>query len=158
MADYRHPLGSSQSVSALDKPAAVSAVKPTHSRNGSTGSSRHSRQVSGQYLNISFCIRIVCNFLLQTSIIVTLHLFSLQIQNSRDWEVISDPESSASVVGVNAVSNTVPGICEGFLMKRRKYPLRGWHKVSWMNQGKYPWKRMTTMTSGELSQCNVFPL
>ncbi|XP_050960225.1 oxysterol-binding protein-related protein 7 isoform X1 [Labeo rohita] len=92
MADYRHPLGSSQSVSALDKPAAVSAVKPTHSRNGSTGSSRHSRQ------------------------------------NSRDWEVISDPESSASVVGVNAVSNTVPGICEGFLMKRRKYPLRGWHK------------------------------
>ncbi len=45
MADYGRPLGSSQSVSALDKPALPSAVNPTHSRNGSTGSSRHSRQV-----------------------------------------------------------------------------------------------------------------
>ncbi|KAL0150927.1 hypothetical protein M9458_053846 [Cirrhinus mrigala] len=94
MADYRHPLGSSQSVSALDKSAVASAVKPTHSRNGSSGSSRHSRQ------------------------------------NSRDWEVISDPECSASGVGMSTVSNTVPGICEGFLMKRRKYPLRGWHKIA----------------------------
>jgi hypothetical protein len=24
---------------------------------------------------------------------------------------------------------SIPGICEGFLMKRRKYPLNGWHKV-----------------------------
>lgn len=24
----------------------------------------------------------------------------------------------------------IPGICEGYLMKRRKYPLNGWHKVS----------------------------
>lgn len=23
-----------------------------------------------------------------------------------------------------------PGICEGYLMKRRKWPLKGWHKVS----------------------------
>uniref|UniRef100_A0A8D0AVE6 Oxysterol-binding protein n=1 Tax=Sander lucioperca TaxID=283035 RepID=A0A8D0AVE6_SANLU len=23
---------------------------------------------------------------------------------------------------------TIPGICEGYLMKRRKYPLKGWHK------------------------------
>ncbi|KAL1255523.1 hypothetical protein QQF64_013584 [Cirrhinus molitorella] len=92
MADYGHPLGSSQSVSALDKSVVISAVKPTHSRNGSSGSSRHSRQ------------------------------------NSRDWEVISDPECSAPVTGMSMVNNTVPGICEGFLMKRRKYPLRGWHK------------------------------
>uniref|UniRef100_A0A672PCP4 Oxysterol-binding protein n=1 Tax=Sinocyclocheilus grahami TaxID=75366 RepID=A0A672PCP4_SINGR len=29
---------------------------------------------------------------------------------------------------MSLVNNTVPGICEGFLMKKRKYPLRGWHK------------------------------
>uniref|UniRef100_A0A673JT69 Oxysterol-binding protein n=2 Tax=Sinocyclocheilus rhinocerous TaxID=307959 RepID=A0A673JT69_9TELE len=82
MADYGHPLGSSQSVSALDKSALISAVKPTHSCNDSTGSSRHSRQV----------------------------------------------KCSAPVAGMSLVNNTVPGICEGFLMKKRKYPLRGWHK------------------------------
>ncbi|XP_016301862.1 oxysterol-binding protein-related protein 3-like isoform X1 [Sinocyclocheilus anshuiensis] len=92
MADYGHPLGSSQSVSTLDKSVLISAVKPTHSRNGSTGSPRHSRQ------------------------------------NSRDWEVISDAECSASVAGASMANNTVPGICEGFLMKKRKYPLQGWHK------------------------------
>lgn len=25
---------------------------------------------------------------------------------------------------------TPPGICEGYLLKRRKWPLNGWHKVS----------------------------
>ncbi|XP_067282339.1 oxysterol-binding protein-related protein 7-like isoform X3 [Pseudorasbora parva] len=92
MADYGHHLNSSQSVTALDKSVVVCAIKPTHFRNGSTGSSRHSRQ------------------------------------NSRDWEVISDPEFSAPVSGISMVSNAVPGICEGFLMKKRKYPLQGWHK------------------------------
>jgi len=24
---------------------------------------------------------------------------------------------------------SIPGICEGYLMKKRKYPLKGWHKV-----------------------------
>lgn len=47
MADYGHPQGSSQS-SSLDKSTLLSAVKPAHSRNGSTGSSRHSRQVREQ--------------------------------------------------------------------------------------------------------------
>uniref|UniRef100_A0A671LAX2 Oxysterol-binding protein n=1 Tax=Sinocyclocheilus anshuiensis TaxID=1608454 RepID=A0A671LAX2_9TELE len=84
MADYGHPLGSSQSVSTLDKSVLISAVKPTHSRNGSTGSPRHSRQV----------------------------------------------KCSASVAGASMANNTVPGICEGFLMKKRKYPLQGWHKVN----------------------------
>lgn len=23
-----------------------------------------------------------------------------------------------------------PGMCEGYMMKRRKWPLKGWHKVS----------------------------
>uniref|UniRef100_A0A672RAJ2 Oxysterol-binding protein n=1 Tax=Sinocyclocheilus grahami TaxID=75366 RepID=A0A672RAJ2_SINGR len=82
MADYGHPLGSSQSVSTLDKSVLISAVKPTHSHNGSTGSPRHSRQV----------------------------------------------KCSVSVAGASMANNTVPGICEGFLMKKRKYPLQGWHK------------------------------
>lgn len=25
---------------------------------------------------------------------------------------------------------SIPGICEGYLMKKRKYPLKGWHKVN----------------------------
>ncbi|XP_060798318.1 oxysterol-binding protein-related protein 6-like [Neoarius graeffei] len=45
-------------------------------------------------------------------------------QNSRDWEVMTDIESST----INRDKNSVPGICEGFLMKKRKYPLQGWHK------------------------------
>ncbi|XP_051728797.1 oxysterol-binding protein-related protein 7-like isoform X8 [Ctenopharyngodon idella] len=92
MADDGHPLNSSQSVSALDKTVVICTVKPTHFRNGSTGSLRHSRQ------------------------------------NSRDWEVISDSECSAPFTGISIVNNAVPGICEGFLMKKRKYPLQGWHK------------------------------
>ncbi|XP_077078695.1 oxysterol-binding protein-related protein 6-like isoform X3 [Siphateles boraxobius] len=92
MADCGHPLNSSQSVSALDKSVVICDIKPTHFRNGSTGSSRHSRQ------------------------------------NSRDWEVISDTEYSAPVAGISMVNNAIPGICEGFLMKKQKYPLQGWHK------------------------------
>lgn len=30
----------------------------------------------------------------------------------------------------STVDLSIPGICEGYLMKRRKYPLKGWHKVS----------------------------
>ncbi|XP_055076480.1 oxysterol-binding protein-related protein 7 [Misgurnus anguillicaudatus] len=45
-------------------------------------------------------------------------------QNSRDWEVILDSEPTP-VAGGN---NGIPGICEGYLMKKRKYPLQGWHK------------------------------
>ncbi|KAA0710762.1 Oxysterol-binding protein-related protein 6 [Triplophysa tibetana] len=45
-------------------------------------------------------------------------------QNSRDWEVILDTES----VPVGVGNNGVPGICEGFLLKKRKSPLQGWHK------------------------------
>ncbi|KAG7317414.1 hypothetical protein KOW79_019712 [Hemibagrus wyckioides] len=45
-------------------------------------------------------------------------------QNSRDWEVMTDIQSSV----VHPEKNSIPGICEGFLMKKRKYPLQGWHK------------------------------
>lgn len=47
------------------------------------------------------------------------------VQNSRDWEVMTDIQSGV----VHPEKNSIPGICEGFLMKKRKYPLQGWHKV-----------------------------
>ncbi|XP_054462855.1 oxysterol-binding protein-related protein 7-like isoform X2 [Anoplopoma fimbria] len=86
------PLNSSQSViSGLDKSPA-STFKPGHSRNSSTGSSKHSKQ-------------------------------------SRHWEVMDDLQQRDmySVPGSSG-DLSIPGICEGYLMKRRKYPLKGWHK------------------------------
>ncbi|GLD61236.1 oxysterol-binding protein-related protein 7-like isoform X1 [Lates japonicus] len=86
------PLNSSQSViSSLDKSPA-STFRPGHSRNSSTGSSKHSKQ-------------------------------------SRNWEVLDDLQNMdmCSVPG-STMDLSIPGICEGYLMKRRKYPLKGWHK------------------------------
>ncbi|KAK2836134.1 hypothetical protein Q7C36_014003 [Tachysurus vachellii] len=48
-------------------------------------------------------------------------------QNSRDWEVMTDIQSNISLE-----KNSIPGICEGLLMKKRKYPLQGWHKRYFM--------------------------
>lgn len=31
--------------------------------------------------------------------------------------------------GENMQDANTPGVCEGYLMKRRKWPLKGWHKV-----------------------------
>uniref|UniRef100_A0A7N6FD74 Oxysterol-binding protein n=1 Tax=Anabas testudineus TaxID=64144 RepID=A0A7N6FD74_ANATE len=86
------PLSSSQSmISSLDK-SPISTYKPSHSRNGSTGSSKHAKQ-------------------------------------SRDWEVMDDVHylEMNSIPGAS-LDLSIPGICEGYLMKRRKYPLKGWHK------------------------------
>ncbi|XP_023698482.2 oxysterol-binding protein-related protein 7-like isoform X1 [Paramormyrops kingsleyae] len=48
-------------------------------------------------------------------------------QNSRHWEVVEDIASvSAGVESLHDV--TIPGLCEGFLMKKKKWPLTGWHK------------------------------
>lgn len=47
------------------------------------------------------------------------------MQQSRDWEVMTDIPSSV----IDPEKYSIPGICEGFLMKKRKYPLQGWHKV-----------------------------
>ncbi|XP_028840939.1 oxysterol-binding protein-related protein 7-like [Denticeps clupeoides] len=46
-------------------------------------------------------------------------------QNSRDWEVMPDvpPDNHKP-----DQTPEMPGICEGFLLKKRKYPLQGWHK------------------------------
>ncbi|XP_013874879.1 oxysterol-binding protein-related protein 7 isoform X2 [Austrofundulus limnaeus] len=85
------PLSSSQSViSYLDK-SPISTFKPSHSRNSSTGSSKHSKQ-------------------------------------SRDWEVMNESCPGPGPGPGSSLDLSIPGICEGYLMKRRKYPLKGWHK------------------------------
>ncbi|XP_077391837.1 oxysterol-binding protein-related protein 7-like isoform X2 [Festucalex cinctus] len=50
-------------------------------------------------------------------------------KQSRNWEVMEDLHNleQNSVPG-SSLDLSIPGICEGFLMKRRKYPLKGWHK------------------------------
>ncbi|XP_072523289.1 oxysterol-binding protein-related protein 7 [Salminus brasiliensis] len=49
-------------------------------------------------------------------------------QNVKDWEIMDDlqAEMGPSVEPMQDMSP--PGICEGYLMKRRKWPLKGWHK------------------------------
>nr|XP_046272160.1 oxysterol-binding protein-related protein 7-like isoform X2 [Scatophagus argus] len=52
-----------------------------------------------------------------------------QSKQSRHWEVVDDLQNleQCSVPG-SSLDLSIPGICEGYLMKRRKYPLKGWHK------------------------------
>ncbi|XP_061557070.1 oxysterol-binding protein-related protein 7-like isoform X2 [Phycodurus eques] len=54
-------------------------------------------------------------------------------KQSRNWEVMEDLQNleQNSVPG-SSLDLSIPGICEGFLMKRRKYPLKGWHKRYFM--------------------------
>ncbi|KAM9746352.1 oxysterol-binding protein-related protein 7-like isoform 1-T1 [Menidia menidia] len=54
---------------------------------------------------------------------------SKQSKQSRHWEVMEDLQNvdACSVPG-SSLDLSIPGICEGYLMKRRKYPLKGWHK------------------------------
>uniref|UniRef100_A0A6Q2YIT0 Oxysterol-binding protein n=1 Tax=Esox lucius TaxID=8010 RepID=A0A6Q2YIT0_ESOLU len=95
-------LNSSQSVmSGLDKSPSAGGYKPGHTRNHSSGSSRHSRQVV-------------------------------------NWEVLEDHANACSGIG-SGQDMSVPGICEGFLLKKRKYPMKGWHKVR-ARQLKHIWK------------------
>ncbi|KAG9343745.1 hypothetical protein JZ751_013126 [Albula glossodonta] len=84
-------LTSSQSVMSGLERSPVTANKPTHSRSGSTGSSRHSRQ------------------------------------NSRHWEVLDDLQNESMSGAETGCELAVPGLCEGYLMKKRKWPLNGWH-------------------------------
>uniref|UniRef100_A0A3P8ZQY9 Oxysterol-binding protein n=1 Tax=Esox lucius TaxID=8010 RepID=A0A3P8ZQY9_ESOLU len=97
---YGSPLNRSQSLmSGLEK-TPPTCNKPTHSRSSSTASSRHSR-----------CL---------------LRGFS-RLQNIKDWEVMDDLQVDMTS-GDNPQDMPVPGICEGYLLKRRKWPLKGWHK------------------------------
>lgn len=50
---------------------------------------------------------------------------------SNNWEVMNDlHQMEICSVPSSSLDLSIPGICEGYLMKRRKYPLKGWHKVS----------------------------
>ncbi|KAA8585702.1 hypothetical protein FQN60_004396 [Etheostoma spectabile] len=50
-------------------------------------------------------------------------------KQSRHWEVMDDLRNvNRSSASSSSLDLTIPGICEGYLMKRRKYPLKGWHK------------------------------
>ncbi|XP_030649121.1 oxysterol-binding protein-related protein 7-like [Chanos chanos] len=49
-------------------------------------------------------------------------------QNSRDWELMDDLQTMTMGTGGCFDSAGIPGICEGYLMKKRKHPLKGWHK------------------------------
>lgn len=46
-----------------------------------------------------------------------------QRRRGADWEIIDSVKASAS-------SDQMPGKLEGFLLKKRKWPLKGWHKVT----------------------------
>ncbi|XP_029363672.1 oxysterol-binding protein-related protein 7-like isoform X2 [Echeneis naucrates] len=54
---------------------------------------------------------------------------SKQSKQGRDWEIMGDLQQleMCSAPG-SSLDLSIPGICEGYLMKRRKYPLKGWHK------------------------------
>ncbi|XP_045898507.1 oxysterol-binding protein-related protein 6-like isoform X2 [Micropterus dolomieu] len=50
-------------------------------------------------------------------------------KQSRNWEVLDDLQHLDMSSGPgSSLDLSIPGICEGYLMKRRKYPLKGWHK------------------------------
>lgn len=46
----------------------------------------------------------------------------------KDWEIIDDLHAEANTAGDNLQDMPTPGLCEGYLLKRRKWPLKGWHK------------------------------
>ncbi|XP_062383140.1 oxysterol-binding protein-related protein 7 isoform X1 [Sardina pilchardus] len=47
--------------------------------------------------------------------------------NIKDWEIMDDLQMDVGT-GESLQDLSMPGICEGYLMKRRKWPLKGWHK------------------------------
>ncbi|KAK2820699.1 hypothetical protein Q5P01_023658 [Channa striata] len=46
----------------------------------------------------------------------------------KDWEVVEDLHVDVHIGGDNPQDMAPPGLCEGYLLKRRKWPLKGWHK------------------------------
>uniref|UniRef100_A0AAQ5XPB9 Oxysterol-binding protein n=1 Tax=Amphiprion ocellaris TaxID=80972 RepID=A0AAQ5XPB9_AMPOC len=53
---------------------------------------------------------------------------SCSAQVIKDWEVVEDVQVEIHSGGEHPLEMTTPGICEGYLLKRRKWPLKGWHK------------------------------
>uniref|UniRef100_A0A3B3Z295 Oxysterol-binding protein n=1 Tax=Poecilia mexicana TaxID=48701 RepID=A0A3B3Z295_9TELE len=46
----------------------------------------------------------------------------------KDWEVIDDLQVEMQAGSECPQDMSPPGMCEGYLLKRRKWPLKGWHK------------------------------
>ncbi|XP_054899014.1 oxysterol-binding protein-related protein 7 isoform X2 [Poeciliopsis prolifica] len=46
----------------------------------------------------------------------------------KDWEVIDDLQVEMHAGSECPQDMSPPGMCEGYLLKRRKWPLKGWHK------------------------------
>uniref|UniRef100_H3CXL4 Oxysterol-binding protein n=1 Tax=Tetraodon nigroviridis TaxID=99883 RepID=H3CXL4_TETNG len=89
--------------------------KPPHSHSSSTLSSPHSRQVRGHNLDRS-----------EDGGALIPNVSPPQL--IKDWEVIDDLQAEMHAGGESPQDLTAPGICEGYLLKRRKWPLKGWHK------------------------------
>uniref|UniRef100_A0AAY4CXM7 Oxysterol-binding protein n=1 Tax=Denticeps clupeoides TaxID=299321 RepID=A0AAY4CXM7_9TELE len=82
----------------------------------------------GQWVRRQKCSEFFFFFFILIFFVPPIHLFfppNLRLQNSRDWEVMPDvpPDNHKP-----DQTPEMPGICEGFLLKKRKYPLQGWHK------------------------------
>uniref|UniRef100_A0A669DHY1 Oxysterol-binding protein n=1 Tax=Oreochromis niloticus TaxID=8128 RepID=A0A669DHY1_ORENI len=65
----------------------------------------------------------------------TLNFSSHFPQIIKDWEVIDDLQVEMQGAGDDPQDRTAPGICEGYLLKRRKWPLKGWHKRYFVLEG-----------------------
>lgn len=52
------------------------------------------------------------------------------LQASELWEVVEEPRGRLGIEGV------MPERQEGHLLKKRKWPLKGWHKVGWAGKGR----------------------
>ncbi|TNN53065.1 Oxysterol-binding protein-related protein 6 [Liparis tanakae] len=105
------PLNSAQSITSVLDRSPASTFKPGHSRNSSTGSSKQSKQVP------------------RPPDLQTPRPPDPQTLASRHWEVMDDlQQRDMDSVPGSSLDLSIPGICEGYLMKKRKYPLKGWHK------------------------------
>uniref|UniRef100_A0A3Q2Z278 Oxysterol-binding protein n=1 Tax=Hippocampus comes TaxID=109280 RepID=A0A3Q2Z278_HIPCM len=119
MTCYGSALNRSQSLASGLEKSSPTWSKAPHSRSSSTLSSRHSRQVSGlRKISVKTGVRISSFF-----------------QHVKDWEVVDDVQIDASAGGEHPQEMSAPGICEGYLLKRRKWPLKGWHKRYFVLEG-----------------------
>ena len=53
-----------------------------------------------------------------------------ELQASELWEVVEEPRGRLGAEGI------MPERQEGHLLKKRKWPLKGWHKVGWQGRGR----------------------
>ncbi|XP_061562443.1 oxysterol-binding protein-related protein 7 [Phycodurus eques] len=53
----------------------------------------------------------------------------------KDWEVVEGVQVDANAAGEHPQEMNTPGVCEGYLLKRRRWPLKGWHKRYFVLEG-----------------------